>query len=77
MNDTIELTDGMIQLEPTELLSQAIIGTQDDRIVYSLHLLIEAFMSEYDMDFDDALEWADRNIIDVPMKGWPIIKHDI
>ena len=58
-----------------EGLDYAIIGTdQDGLLVYDYNRMLVVFMSEQDMDYEEAVEWIDYNVMGVMGgKGFTVI----
>ena len=56
-------------------LDYAIIGTdQDGLLVYDYNRMLEVFMSEQNMDYEEAVEWIDYNVMGVMAgKGFTVI----
>ena len=56
-------------------LDYAIIGTdQDGLLVYDYNRMLEVFMSEQSMDYEEAVEWIDYNVMGVMAgKGFTVI----
>ena len=53
-----------IRLEPHHAFRHAIISTRKDGLIsYGYDELIEVCMNHYQLDYDDAAEWVDYNII--------------
>jgi hypothetical protein len=72
----IVVEEGMIVLEPRSSLDEAIIGREQDKLVYSYTKLINIFMSQ-GMTYYEAMDWIEFNIIGTYVAGWPIIKDDL
>jgi hypothetical protein len=76
MMSDIVIDEGMIVLEPRSRLDEAIIGREEDKLVYSYTKLIEVFMSQ-GMTYFESIDWIEFNIIGAYVAGWPIIKDDL
>ena len=66
----------MIYLEPRNILDTAIIGEEDNRIIYSYSRLVDIYM-DGGMDYFQAIEHIEWNIIGTYMEYWPIIIDDL
>lgn len=69
----------MITLEPRNVFDLGIIGAEDssNRLVYSLSMLLDALMTEWNLDEDSALEWLIYNTLGTSIEGYPIIINDL
>ena len=65
-------------LEPQECFNKAIIGVDNQRLIYDYDLIIDSLMSYYGWEYIQALEWLEFNTIrSLPYMGRlaPIVKN--
>ena len=65
----------MIYLEPRNMLDVAIIGEENNCLIYSYTKLVEAYMNN-GLSYIDSIEHIEWNIIGTYMKNCPIVHDD-
>jgi hypothetical protein len=61
-----------IKLEPHKEFKKAIVKVCRGRLTYGYYLLIDVCQQHYELEFDDAVEWVDYNIVGLACNGFNI-----
>jgi hypothetical protein len=61
-----------IKLEPDKDFSKAVVKRERGLITYSYYKLIDVCMEIYELDYNDATEWVDYNIVRLAPYGFKI-----
>jgi hypothetical protein len=66
MSISKKFADYAIRIEPSEVFDNAIVGISKERtLIYSIHRIIQILMEQSSFTEDEAVEWADYNILPI------------
>ena len=63
----------MIYLEPRSVFDAAIIGKEQNRLIYDYWIIIDQLMDLCEMEYIDAIDHMEYNIKGTSLKNWPLI----
>jgi hypothetical protein len=63
----------MIYLEPRSTFDPAIIGTENDLNIYCYWMIVDQLCTVCQMEYIEAIEYIEYNILGTMIQGWPII----